>query len=145
MTVPINKIILTLINILLFLYLIILLVDHYYANYKFTSWASVFHILSCVWLGIRGTFWLLTVTTKDNWAAFTFYMLYWMPNPIEFGSFMLLPLFYAQILYPKDWQVYWSLFRPVYFILIFGLIIFQAIWSLLAAYEEVNTISICHS
>jgi hypothetical protein len=138
MSILVCKSALITINAFLFIYLVILLIDHYNASHKLTSWASIFHLMSCVWLGIRGMFWLFTVTTTANWDAFAFYILYWIPNPIEFGSFMLLPLFFAQIVYPSDWHRHWVYVRPAYSSLIFGLILFQTVWALLAAYEEVR-------
>lgn len=131
------KIILVIINLYILGYLIILLIDHYNARHKFTSWASGFHVMSCLWLGIRGTFWLLTATSTTQWDAFTFYTLYWIPNTLEFGSFMLLPLFFAQIIYPTEWQQYWTYIRPIFSAILVVLVSIQVIWSLLAAYEEV--------
>lgn len=60
----------------------------------------VFYILSFGWLLLRGIFWVLTLTSTTQWGAFMFYMLYWVPVPMEFGSFMLVPLYFAHLLYP---------------------------------------------
>lgn len=32
-----------------------------------------------------------------GWNPAAFYLLYWLPHPIQFGSFLLLPLFYLQV------------------------------------------------
>ena len=76
------------------------MVDHYQSNNNLLSWSFSFHILTLVWLGIRGGFWLSSSIATPDWGSWSFYAMYWMPNPIEFGSFMILPLFFTQLLYP---------------------------------------------
>ena len=39
----------------------------------------------------------MTITAGERWHGDTFYLLYWLPNPLQFGSFSLLPLFYSQV------------------------------------------------
>ncbi|CAN0510384.1 unnamed protein product, partial [Scytosiphon promiscuus] len=39
----------------------------------------------------------MTIITEDRWHGDIFYLLYWLPNPLQFGSFSLLPLFYSQV------------------------------------------------
>lgn len=117
-------------------FLIFLMIDHYNSNNNLLSWSSSFHCLCLVWLGIRGAFWLRTVTSSASWGVFSFYTLYWLPNPIQFGSFMLLPLFFTQILYPEDWKKYWVIVRPVYYIFLILLVLFQIVWALLAALDK---------
>ena len=58
-----------------------------------------------------------------------------MANPIEFGSFMLLPLFFTQVLYPTECKKYWGLIRFAYISSIVGMIVFQALWIILTALE----------
>lgn len=53
-------------------------------------------LLACSQI-LRGIFWVLTITTGDQWRAQVFYLLYWLPNPLQFASFLLLPLFYTQV------------------------------------------------
>ena len=93
-------------------------------------------LLSLNWLIIRGVFWLLTITSRDQWEAFQFYILYWLPAPLEFGSFMLVPLFFGQVLYPDIWKVHSPWILPVYGVVTFGLISFMVMWALLAAMEQ---------
>ena len=138
MTILFWKLLLVIINFTIFFYVVGLIIDHYNANHQLTSWASIFHILSSIWLTIRGLFWLLTLVSVSQWDSFTFYILYWIPNPLEFGSFMLLPLFFAQVIFPLKWRENWAYICPVYSSLILALIVFQAIWALLAAYDEVS-------
>jgi len=112
------------------------MIDHYNSNNNLLSWSSSFHFLCLIWLGIRGAFWLRTVTSSGSWGVFSFYTLYWLPNPIQFGSFMLLPLFFTQILYPEEWKKYWVMVRPVYYIFLLLLVLFQIVWALLAALDK---------
>ena len=46
---------------------------------------------------LRGIFWIMTIMTEERWHGDMFYLLYWLPNPLQFGSFSLLPLFYSQV------------------------------------------------
>lgn len=133
---PICKVVLTLTNYFILALLILLMIKHYNSSYNFNSFSNAFHMLSFIWLFIRGCFWTLTIVSKKSWGAFTFYTLYWMPSPFQFSSFMLLPLFCAQILYPKQWKNYWESIRVVYCALNVAIVLFQIVWSLLAAYES---------
>jgi hypothetical protein len=119
------------------------------------SWSTLFHILCFCWLCLRGAFWCVTITAVGKWEIFTLYLLYWVPSPIEFGSFMLLPLFFSQVLYPRyvyrwlcvqltsqslfpfirEWKIYWGFICLVYFCVILGLTVFMLIWAIL---REVN-------
>lgn len=148
------KFVLVLTNFCILSFLLVLLIDHYNGNHNFTSYSSIFHCMTFLWLSIRGVFWLLTLTSTSSWSSFTFYFLYWMPNPLEFGSFMLLPLFFAQIIYPSEWQHYWIYIRPVYISAILGLIVFQSMWAVITAYlinssckenyKDEKTLSMCY-
>lgn len=48
---------------------------------------------------------------------------------------MLLPLFFAQVLYPQEWKKYWTYIRPIYGALIIGIVLFQCIWAVMAVIE----------
>ncbi len=135
MSIPVFKVILTLMNFGILSFLIMLMVDHYNANYSLMSWSSCFHILSLSWLSIKGVFWLLTITSDYEWEAIQFYILYWLPAPLEFGSYMLVPLFFGQVLYPDLWAAhsYWVL--PSYGVATLVLILFMVTWAVLAATE----------
>lgn len=119
-------------------YLLFLMIHHYTAAYDTQSWAFIFHILSFSWLLIRGSFWASTLTTVLRWNALNFYLLYWMPTPLEFASFMVLPLYFTQILYTEEWKKYWKFVRPIYFSIIIAIIVFQMLWSWLAAAPTVS-------
>lgn len=49
---------------------------------------------------------------------------------------MLLPLFFTQILYPEEWKKYWVIVRPIYYIFLISLVVFQMVWALLAALDD---------
>ena len=121
MNFPPFKMILVLTNFSLLSFLIMLMVDHYNSHYNVESWSSAFHVLTLLWLSIRGAFWLCTAISTTPWNSMSFYALYWMANPIEFGSFMLLPLFFSQVLYPTYvlvLQLFW--FKRILIFLIVG-------------------------
>eukprot|EP01041_Mallomonas_annulata_P005440 gene5440-10912_t len=118
-------------NFGLLCFLVMLMIDHYASNYNLMSWSTVFHVLCFLWLSLRGIFWFLTITAIAKWGNSTFYILYWVPCPLEFGSFLLLPLFFAQILYPKEWKTYWSYVCSIYMAVVFGLTGFMVCWAIL--------------
>ena len=140
MDLPPFKIGLVVTNFSMLSFLIVLIVDHYKSNNNVLSWSSYFHVLCLLWLFIRGAFWLRTVTSTSVWGEFSFYSLYWLPNPIQFGSFMLLPLFFTQILYPDEWKRYWVYVRPLYYLILLCLVIFQIVWAMFAAFDKVSQI-----
>lgn len=50
---------------------------------------------------MRGFFWTYTIVDEYTWHAFAFYTFYWGSVPFQFSSFMIVPLYYANILYPR--------------------------------------------
>ena len=133
---PILKIILACLNFCLLSFLVVLMLDHCRAANNITSWASGFHVLSLSWLLIRGVFLLLTITSNKEWTALQFYVLYWTPEPLEFGSFMLVPLFFGQVLYSEIWKTYSWLILPIYSVIVISLIVFMVTWAVLAAMAQ---------
>jgi hypothetical protein len=123
------KTVLLVTNFSILTYLSVLIHKHYQSSYDKKSWAAIFHIFTFAWLLIRGFFWISTLTSLMKWSSATFFLLYWMPTPLEFGAFMLLPLYFAQILYPEEWKKYWIFVRPVYFAFTFGIFLFSVVWS----------------
>ena len=81
-------------NLSILSFLIVLMVDHYRANYNMQSWSTLFHVLCVVWLSIRGLFWLCALVSDMQWTTWAFHTLYWMPDAFEFGAFSLLPMFF---------------------------------------------------
>lgn len=136
MHAPLLKTLLVCTNFSILSFLLFLMIDHMKASYNILSWSSAFHILCICWLIMRGAFWLLTIISDGSWTNVTFYSLYWMPHPFQFGAFMLLPLFFAQVIYPIEWRAYWHFVRPMYILVIFGTVAFQAIWAILKAQSE---------
>jgi hypothetical protein len=85
-------------------------------------------------------FWLLTIVRFKPWSTFIFFLLYWMPTPLEFGAFMCLPLYFAQVLHREEWKTYWGLINFFYIMIVFGLFLFQTIWIAIAALEAVGVV-----
>lgn len=143
MEVFVWKLLLVLTNFSLLAYLLVQMIRHYNSNYDTASWSFIFQMLSFCWLVIRGAFWLATMAPILRWTVLNFYFLYWMPVPFEFAAFMLLPLYFAQVLYPKEWKQHWHNIRPFYFSVIVGLLVFQALWAWLAATPTVFYVYLC--
>ncbi|CAM9500505.1 unnamed protein product, partial [Discosporangium mesarthrocarpum] len=113
-----------------------LLVSHCRSLYDIKSWATAFHALVLGWLVLRGMFWMLTIYSMQHWRSSTFYILYWLPNPLQFGCFLLLPLFYSQVLSSRrGWRRLWAFIRPSYISLISGMTTFMIASSILMATE----------
>lgn len=136
--IPFAKLTLLLLNFGILGFLLILIADHCSARYNVYSWSFFFQVISAVWLILRGMFWLLTVVSITTWDSITFFMLYWLPNPLQFGAFFLLPLFFGQILYPNNWKENWSFWRIIYVGVILSLTVFQIMWSIMSSYENVR-------
>lgn len=127
-------------NFALLCFQIILMVDHYASNYNLKSWSTVFHVLCFSWLSLRGAFWFLTLIASSKWGNSLFYLLYWVPCPLQFGSFLLLPLFFAQILYPKEWRTYWAYVCSIYITVVIGLTLFMVYWAILRERFDINCV-----
>jgi hypothetical protein len=132
MVFNILKILLVASNFYLLTNLLMLVINHFHLAYDMKSWASIFHFLTLIWLLIRGAFWVTTIFASMRWTALSFYLLYWMPTPFEFGAFLILPLYFAQILYPIEWRNYWPYIRPIYCGLVVGIAGIQLFWCGLA-------------
>jgi hypothetical protein len=132
------KIILIAVNCAVLISLCLLIAHHVKCSYNLKSFSFLFYILSFVWLIIRGFFWVATLTTSVDWTSAQYYFLYWMPVPVEFGSFMLLPLYFAQILYPEEWEVYYKTGRRAYIAIVLGLVVGQVIYIMMELVSEVT-------
>ena len=104
MQVPFLKWILTLSDFSLLFYLLSLMLDHVRNNYSLKSWSSIFHIQCILWLLLRGCFWLGSIINESIEDELYLKILYWSPCPFEYGAFLLLPLFFAQVLYPREYR-----------------------------------------
>eukprot|EP01035_Chromulina_nebulosa_P030307 gene30307-40280_t len=131
------KLFLLLTNFSTLIFLVRLMVDHYRAKNDLTSWGSLFHMFSFLWLSLRGMFWFWTIASSTPWGAWTFYVLYWMPTPLEFGALMLLPFYFAQAMYSDGWKLHWGRWGQIaYSGFILSLIIFQAVWAVVEAIQK---------
>jgi hypothetical protein len=133
--VPVLKVSLVAIDVSLLAFLVSLMLDHVSNGWDTSSYAFTFHCLTLCWLSIRGAFWLMSAISTTQWSSSMFYALYWLANPVEFGSFLLLPLFFSQVLYPTSWKRHWGVIRFAYISAIVGLVLFQGLWIFLAALE----------
>jgi glycopeptide antibiotics resistance protein len=135
---PAFKMLLLITNLAMIALLLSIMVQHYKSNNNLYSWSSVFHLLCFVWLCIRALFWWFTVTSTTIWDESYFELLYWMPNPLQFGSFLLFPLFFSQVLYRGKWKNVWTYVRPIYIIALACIVVFQLFWALLAFQVRCN-------
>jgi len=86
-----------------------------------------------------GVFWFLTIVSSTPWGAWTFYVLYWLPTPLEFGALMLLPFYFAQVIYSDGWKWHWGRWVQIaYTCFMLGLIILQAVWAVVEAIQKVT-------
>lgn len=132
------KIILVAVNFAVLVCLCLLIASHIERQDNLKSFSFLFYLLSFVWLFVRGLFWLSTLTTSVAWTSAQYYFLYWMPVPVEFGSFMLLPLYFAQILYPEKWEAYYKTGRRAYMGMVLGLVVGQIIYIMMELVSEVG-------
>jgi len=139
--VPVFKTLLVCTNFAILSFLTVIMIDHIKANHNLLSWSSGFHVLCIFWLIMRGIFWFLTISSQVYWSNGTFYSLYWIPHPLQFAAFALLPLFFAQVVYPELWHNYWV--GPVYFFGLCSIVAFQISWAILASFEEQHISDTC--
>ncbi|CAM9561386.1 unnamed protein product, partial [Pylaiella littoralis] len=89
-------------------------------------WATAFHVLVLCWLVLRGMFWMLAITKKEEWQSVSFGLLYWLPNPLQFGSFLLLPMAYSKVLASKEqWEARSRTVGRVYVLLVSGIVVYM--------------------
>ena len=149
------KYLLASINGILLLFLIGTVVGHIVSGNKLVSWSNAFNGLCILWLGMRQVFWAYAIYSPANWSAVRFYVLYWLPHPIQFAMYLIVPIFYVQILSrsgrqgfgmasPRFWQRRWRCIRNTYIALV-SFMVFFLIGAVVAAAtfekEEYNCVS----
>lgn len=92
------KDLLTAVNLTLLAAVLALVIGHHQRRDNKRSWAFAFLLLCLCWLAFRQAFWVLCLMTYRPWGAGIFYLVYWLPHPLQFAMFLLLPLFYAEVL-----------------------------------------------
>jgi hypothetical protein len=120
-------------NFVILFLIVMILIKHRSDGFNIQSWSAGFNILCVLWLSLRGAFWALTVCTINYWIGSTFYILYWVPTPISFGAFMLIPLFFAHLLYRHEWDYYWGKIWWMYIATTVSLAVFMISWSVISA------------
>eukprot|EP00752_Nemacystus_decipiens_P005415 g4909.t1 len=106
MGLPLLKLLLATIDVAVLCLVVALLVSNCRSKqYGVRVWSKAFHVLVFFWLILRGVFWVLAITTRQEWHSISFGLLYWLPNPLQFGSFLLLPMAYSKVLSPSNqWE-----------------------------------------
>ena len=127
-TFPFLKAFLTISNFALLYFLINLMLEQYQSNYSLKSWSSIFHILCVCWLTIRGFFWVFTLVLYDPAWEIYLKILYWAPCPFEYGSFLLLPLFFAQVVYPREWRITAPYILPIFALFVLTMTLSTIVW-----------------
>ena len=84
-------------NAALLVLLVGLMLGHLQRQHKIKSWSLGFHVLCFAWLCFRQAFWVLSIVRKRPWSTSTFYLVYWLPHPIQFAMYLLVPLFYFKV------------------------------------------------
>jgi len=120
-------------------FLLILFISQLKFQNDLKSWSFAFYLLCFAWLTFRTAFWFLTIISTEDWPEIIFYILYWFPNPIEFGDFMILPLFYFQVLYERLWKIHMAWIMTVYVLLVVVLLLCYFLWAVVAAYYTSHT------
>jgi len=76
------------------------------ATFHFT-----FLLLCFIWTAFRVVFWL----SGSGWPPWLLYTLYWLPAFIQFSTFSLVVVFFAQGVHWRDWDAHKRLFYRVCF------------------------------
>ncbi|CAM9706597.1 unnamed protein product [Hapterophycus canaliculatus] len=80
---------------------------------------------------------MLSITTRDEWHSNRFALLYWLPNPLQFGSFLLLPMAYSKVLSSKEqWEAKSRAIGRVYVLLVSGMLVYMVGFALAQAIRE---------
>ncbi|CAM9259082.1 unnamed protein product [Ectocarpus sp. 12 AP-2014] len=138
MGVPILKVLLAGVDVSVLLLVVTLLVSNCKAKqHESRIWATAFHLLAMVWLTLRGMFWVFAITTREEWESTMFGLLYWLPNPLQFGCFLLLPMAYSKVLSSeKDWKAKSRVVGRVYVTLVSGMLVYMVGYALVQVVRE---------
>jgi hypothetical protein len=118
---------------------------------------------------LRELLFSLSLTLLTPFPLSLFYLLYWLPSPLQFSSFMILPLFYAELFHVKlsssshpsmtslwiqgagstkhrllgrsEWVFKW-LVRPSYLFLTFGMVAFMITWIIITGVRERHEVTV---
>ncbi|CBJ31174.1 conserved unknown protein [Ectocarpus siliculosus] len=138
MGVPILKVLLAGVDVSVLFLVVTLLVSNCKAKqHESRIWATAFHLLAMVWLTLRGMFWVLAITTREEWESAMFGLLYWLPNPLQFGCFLLLPMAYSKVLSSEnDWKAKSRVVGRVYVTLVSGMLVYMVGYALVQVVRE---------
>jgi hypothetical protein len=140
------KNILAVINGGMLVFMIGTVVGHIMSRNKLRSWASAFNSLCILWLCMRQVFWTYAIYSTGYWSAVRFYILYWLPHPIQFAMYLIIPIFYVQILSKTGrhrfgmsaslWQKRRKCIRNTYIAVVAAMLVFLVGFVLAAAVLE---------
>ena len=102
MPLPIFKTLITVSDFGLLSYLLSLMIKQFQNNNSLKSWSTIFHVQCVIWLTLRGCFWFGTIMTSNVSSELYLKILYWLPCPFEYGAFLTIPMFFAQVIYPSE-------------------------------------------
>ena len=99
-----------------------------------TSWSSLFLIFSLSWVSLRELFWSFSILKSSDWSRNEFLALYWMPSPLQFCSYLILPLFYAELYHSskeaksflRSPSAFKYIVRPLFLFIAVGMVGFMA-------------------
>jgi len=125
-------------DVFLLVFLSSIILEHFKNHHSLKSWSSIFHFLCLCWLFVEGLFWIFTIFEQDSAYGNLFYMnvLYWVPCPFQYGALLLLPLFFSQVLYPREWHHCSAYILPVYTVFISCLTAYVLIWALYSIFSS---------
>ena len=121
-------------NLSILSFLIVLMMDHYRANYNMQM-EHVVSYLVCGMVEHSGSVLVVYPRVRCEWTSWAFHTLYWMPDAFEIGAFSLLPMFFAQIIYANEWKSYWSFIKPIYITFMCTICSLQLVWAIMAAFN----------
>lgn len=107
------------------------------AGYNKSSWSSLFLGFSLLWLVLKLGLLLRWLEPEPVWTDALFYTLYWLPTTLQCAAFMMLPLFYTQVIFQEKWHWRWSrVLLPLYIGVCVSAIALMAAWISRAALNE---------
>lgn len=81
-------------------------------RHSITSFQFAFHILCFLWTSLRTTFFASTAPLPRTLTL----LIYWFPIDIQFATFSLMVVFYAYVIYKREWESKRALLLTVYII-----------------------------
>lgn len=90
---------------LLAVYVLAQLVLLFREKHKRTGFKAIFNYLTLVWCALRAIFWLLFVLDQSL-AGIGFYLLFWLPQCVQYLTFALLAVFLTKLVLRDSWGMW---------------------------------------